>query len=129
MIRDWEMNDDGRLYNMCKMMEAINKTSVYRVDLYPVERSVSLRESLRKPMSILRRRQEERLSSSRRDYDGKDALDNYEDLIEKFDSSPHFVSGAWCGPEGIQIAGTLAKEGTCVICSLEDIRRYKEEQL
>lgn len=65
MIRDWEMNDDGRLYNMCKMMQAINKTSVYRVDLYPVERSVSLRESLRKPMSILRRRQEERLSGSR----------------------------------------------------------------
>ena len=72
MIRDWEMNDDGRLYNMCKMMEAVNQTAVYRVDLYPVERSVSLRESLRKPMSILRRRQEDRLSGSRRDYDGKD---------------------------------------------------------
>ena len=74
MIRDWEMNDDGRLYNMCKMMEAVNQTAVYRVDLYPVERSVSLRESLRKPMSILRRRQEDRLSGSRRDYDGKDVL-------------------------------------------------------
>lgn len=92
MIRDWEMNNDGRLYNMCRMMEAIEQTSVYRVDLYPVEKSMSLRESLRKPMSILRRRQEERLSGSRRDYEGKDVLDNYEDLIEKFDSSPHFIA-------------------------------------
>lgn len=92
MIRDWEMNNDGRLYNMCRMMEAIEQTSVYRVDLYPVEKSMSLRESLRKPMGILRRRQEERLSGSRRDYEGKDVLDNYEDLIEKFDPSPHFIA-------------------------------------
>ena len=77
---------------MCKIMEALNQTALYRVDLYPVEKSTSLRASLRKPMSILRRRQEERGSGSRRDYDGKDVLDNYEDLIEKYDSSPHFIA-------------------------------------
>lgn len=49
MLREWEMNEDGRLYNMCKMMEALNHTVLYRVDLYPVEKSVSLREALRKP--------------------------------------------------------------------------------
>lgn len=92
MLREWEMNDDGRLYNMCKMMEALNHTALYRVDLYPVEKSVSLRESLRKPMSILRKRQDDRSSNSRRDYDGKDVLDSYEDLIEKYDSSPHFIA-------------------------------------
>lgn len=92
MLREWEMNDDGRLYNMCKMMEALNHTALYRVDLYPVEKSVSLRESLRKPMSILRKRQDDRGGSSKRDYDGKDVLDSYEDLIEKFDSSPHFIA-------------------------------------
>ena len=43
-------------------------------------------------MSILRKRQEERNSGSRKDYDGKDVLDNYEDLIEKYDTSPHFVA-------------------------------------
>ena len=48
---------------------------------------------------------------------------------ELVDHIGEIVSGAWCGPEGIQIAGTLAKEGICVICTLEDIRRYKEEQL
>ena len=92
MLREWEMNEDGRLYNMCKMMEALNHTALYRVDLYPVEKSVSLRESLRKPMSILRKRQDDRNSGARKDYDGKDVLDNYEDLIEKFDTSPHFVT-------------------------------------
>lgn len=47
MLRDWKMNDDGRLYNMCKMMEAINHTALYRVDLYPVEKSASLRDGLK----------------------------------------------------------------------------------
>ncbi len=92
MLREWEMNEDGRLYNMCKMMEALNHTALYRVDLYPTEKSVSLRESLRKPMSILRKRQDERGLNSKRDYDGKDVLDNYENLIERYDSSPHFVA-------------------------------------
>lgn len=92
MLREWEMNEDGRLYNLCKMMEALNHTALYRVDLYPVEKSVSLRESLRKPMSILRKRQDDRSGSSKRDYDGKDVLDSYEDLIEKYDSSPHFIA-------------------------------------
>ena len=92
ILREWEMNDDGRLYNMCKMMEALNQTALYRVDLYPVERSASLREALRKPMNILRKRQDDRATGTKRDYDGKDVLDNYEDLIEKYDSSPHFIS-------------------------------------
>lgn len=90
MLRAWEMNEDGRLYSMCKMMEALNRTALYRVDLYPVEKSAALRASLRKPMSILRQRQEER--GSRRDYDGKDALDCYDDLIEQYESSPHFIA-------------------------------------
>ncbi|MCD7822957.1 MAG: hypothetical protein LUG86_02895 [Oscillospiraceae bacterium] len=92
MLREWEMNDDGRLYDMCRMMSSLDKTALYRVDLYPVERSGSLREALRKPMNILRKRQDDRSSGMKRDYDGKDVLDNYEDMIEKYESSPHFIS-------------------------------------
>ena len=44
--------------------------------------------------------------------------------VELVDHIGEIVSGVWCGPEGMQIAGTLAKEGACVICSLEDMRRY-----
>lgn len=91
ILREWEMNEDGRLY-MCKMMEALNHTALYRVDLYPVEKSVALRDSLRKPMNILRKRQDDRSGNSKRDYDGKDVLASYEDLIEKYNSSPHFIA-------------------------------------
>lgn len=100
MLREWEMNEDGRLYNMCKMMESLNHTALYRVDLYPVERSASLRETMRKPMSILRKRQEERGVGAKRDYDGKDVLDCYEDLIEKYDSSPHFIANIMVFADG-----------------------------
>ncbi len=92
LLREWEMNEDGRLYHMCKMMEALNQTALYRVDLYPVERSQALREALQKPMGILRKRQEERGFGARRDYEGKDVLDSYEDLLETYDSSPHFIT-------------------------------------
>lgn len=92
LIRDWEMNEEGRLYSMCKMMEAINETALFRIDLYPVERSVTLRNSLKRPMTILRERQDNRNLSGGRDYDGKDVLKNYEDLLEKYETSPHFIA-------------------------------------
>lgn len=107
MLRDWEVNEDGRLYNMCNMMEALNRTALYRVDLYPVEKSVSLRESLRKPMSILRKRQDNRSLGDRRDYDGKDVLDSYEDLIEKYDSSPHFIANIMVLADGKEDAVSI----------------------
>ncbi len=34
------------------------------------------------------------------------------------------VAGAWCGPDGINIHGVRAKEGECVICTLEDMLQY-----
>lgn len=92
MIREWDMNEDGRLYNMCKLMEALNQTALFRVDLYPVERSRSLREAFRKPVSVLRRRQDEKSPGNQRDYEGKNVLDRYEEIMEQFESSPHFIA-------------------------------------
>lgn len=107
IVRDWEMNEDARLYNMCNMMEALQQTVLYRVDLYPVERSETLRENLRRPISILRQYQDERGSSYGRDYEGKDALDNYEDLIDKFDSSPHFAANIMVFANGKENSATV----------------------
>lgn len=90
MIREWEVNEEGRLYSMCNMMEKINHTALYRVDLFPDEKSDFLRDSLRKPMNYLRKRQEDR--GSNKDYEGKDVLKSYEDLIEQYDTSPHFIA-------------------------------------
>lgn len=47
--------------------------------------------------------------------------------VELVDHIGEIVSGAWCGPEGIRIAGTMAHEGECVICSLEDLQKYYSE--
>lgn len=91
LLRDWEMNEDGRLYNMCNMMEKLEQTALYRVDLYPVERSNSLRDALRRPMNILRKRQEDR-DGRRNDYYGRDVISNYEKMIENFETSPHFIA-------------------------------------
>ena len=92
MIREWEMNKNGRLYNMCKLMEALNQNALFRVDLYPVERSRPLREAFRKPVNILRKRQDERSNGNQRDYEGKDVLDRYEKIMEQYESSPHFIA-------------------------------------
>lgn len=91
VIRDWEMNDDGRLYSMLKMFQSIDKNCVYRVDLYPVERAERLRKMLAKPMAILRSKQEGGFNKAPRDYDGKDTLSIYEKMLNKFESSPHFL--------------------------------------
>ena len=107
IVRDWEMNEDARLYNMCKMMEALDQTVLYRVDLYPGERSETLRENLRRPVSILRQHQDERSSSYGRDYEGKDALDNYEELIDKFDSTPHFAANIMVFANGRENSATV----------------------
>ncbi|MCL2671877.1 MAG: DUF87 domain-containing protein [Clostridiales bacterium] len=92
MIREWEMNEDGRLYNMSKLMEALNQTALFRVDLYPTERSSLLRKHFQKPIGELRKRQDDRSSGSQRDYEGKDVLNRYEKIMEQFESSPHFIA-------------------------------------
>lgn len=114
LIRDWDVDSTGRLYNMCKIMEALNRTALYRVDLYPVEKSSSIREALRKPMNRLRRAQEELSGSGRRDYDGRDVLSSYENLITKFDSSPHFIANvmvmADCRENSVSILDAAGSE-------------------
>ena len=74
------MIKDGRLYDMCKMMEALNRTALYRVDLYPVEKNAAVRDVLRMPMAKLRARQDGGRGSEPRDYDGRDVLQSYEKL-------------------------------------------------
>ena len=44
--------------------------------------------------------------------------------VELVDHIGDIVAGAWCGPEGISIHGVRAKEGECVICTLEDMLEY-----
>ena len=106
MIREWEMNDNGRLYNMTKMMESIDESCLYRVDLYPVERAESLRRMLTKPISVLRNKQNAGFRDNR-DYNGKDVLKRYEDMLENYESSPHFIANVMVFSINSETASTV----------------------
>lgn len=95
-VPQWEMNEDGRLYNMLKLMEALDQRMLYRIDLYPVERSGVLRDALRKPMTVLRERQYAKAGATgQRDFEAENVLKGYQDLLDNIDSSPHFAVNAF----------------------------------
>ena len=117
LLHEWESNEDGRLYNMCKMMEALNKTCLYRIDLYPVELSGEIRESLKKPLSILRKRQDERGIEYKRDYEGRDVIREYEDLIDKYEEEPHFIMNTFVfGHNADDVFSVLDSVGAESLC-------------
>ena len=90
-IPEWEMNEDGRLYNMLKTMEALDRRVLYRIDVYPTERADNLREALRKPMTLLRERQFAKGSGAARDFEADNVLRGYEEMLKTYESSPHFI--------------------------------------
>lgn len=95
-VPQWEMNEDGRLFNMFKLMESLDKQILYRIDLFPVEKSAALRDALRKPMSVLRERQYTKAGVlGQRDYEAENVLRGYEELLENVDSSPHFITNVF----------------------------------
>lgn len=93
-VADWEVNDDARLYNMIKLMEGLNKKVTFRVDLFAVDYAMRLREVL--PIRELRSRTSMKAiknSSSisvNRDENAEETLKQYNEIIEKYESSPHF---------------------------------------
>lgn len=44
--------------------------------------------------------------------------------VELVDHIGDIVEGAWCGSGGVNIHGTPARSGACVICRLEDLLNY-----
>lgn len=54
---------------------AFTNQMLYRIDLYPVEKSSALREALRKPTSILRERQYSKAGATgQRDFEAENVL-------------------------------------------------------
>lgn len=91
VIPEWEMNDEGRLFNMCKLMQSFDETILYRVDLYPVEKNETLRNDFKVPMARLREKQNAR-NGGERDYEAENTLKKYQDMLDGFDEFPHFAS-------------------------------------
>ncbi len=89
-VPSWEINEKSRLYNMFRFMDALDKSVLFRIDLYPVQYDEVLRNSLKKPVSVLRKRQ---LSfNGGRDFEGENVLRHYEELLHGIEVSPHFIA-------------------------------------
>lgn len=93
-VANWKTNEDARLYNMIKLMEGLNKPVTFRVDLFAVDYAMRLREVL--PIRELRSRTSMKAIKSsssiavNRDENAEETLKQYNGLIEKYESSPHF---------------------------------------
>ncbi len=93
-VANWETNEDARLYNMIKLMQGLNKPVTFRVDIFSVDYAMRLREVL--PIRELRSRTSMKAIKSsssiavNRDENAEETLKQYNELIEKYESSPHF---------------------------------------
>ena len=93
-VAEWEMNDSARLFSMLKLMQGLNAPITFRVDLFAVDYAMRLREVL--PIQELRNRTSMKAIKSassiavNRDESAEETLKQYNDLIEKYESSPHF---------------------------------------
>ena len=74
-IMEWEPCEDGRLYNVLKLMEGYNRTAALRIDIFPVEQTQMIRGKML-PYANTRKR------ISKREQ-GKD--DNSENIIRSWD--------------------------------------------
>lgn len=92
-VADWSPNESGRLYQLYSIMEALNRESLFRVDLYPVDMSQSIRDIMNNPISEINvRKEKQRKASLTFDKSGLDFfLDSYNDIIEKVEKNPHFL--------------------------------------
>ena len=93
-VAEWEMNEEARLYNMFRLMQGLNKPVAYRLDIFSVDYTSRLRSVL--PIKELRNRTSLQINkgastiSSNRDENAEETLKQYNDIIEDYESAPHF---------------------------------------
>lgn len=93
-VAEWEMNDDARLYNMIRLMQGLDMPVAFRVDLFAVDYAIRLRDVL--PIKELRSRTSMKATrnstsiSVNRDENAQETLKQYNEIIEKYECSPHF---------------------------------------
>lgn len=105
-VPQWEVDENARLYDLFRMLTAIGQSgaagvhSAYRIDLYPRVLADTTRASFENPLKELRKHSgysggdyialSQQMSRASRDDNAQEALSQYEEWIEKLDTSPHF---------------------------------------
>lgn len=103
-IMEWEPCENGRLYNVLKLMEGYDRSAVLRIDIFPVEHTQAIRQRL--PYTETRRRISDRVQ-------GKD--DNSESIVKSWDKYlnnlmkfPQFLANVVAFADSQDIAVMLA---------------------
>lgn len=99
-VPEWEMNEEGRLYDLFRMMETVSqsysptKACAFRVDLYPVSSAQETRASFNPVLKSLRGENDIKLlketDSVKGDNYARDICKEYEDWITSVETTPHF---------------------------------------
>lgn len=104
----WKPNAQGRLYDMLRIMEALNEDFVYRIDIRAVKRNRSLREKL--TVGPIARLHEIQGTVGEKDYGADSMLRAYEDMLKGLDSQPHFEANVF-------VFSNQAEDGAMVMAS------------
>lgn len=116
-------NEESRLFSMMKLLEALDKPVVYRVDLYPSSHAEDLRSDL--PLNIIKSKRDS--AGLGRNYELEGIEKSYEKLLEKLDGSPLFNTNIFAFSEDEETgraileaaASEAIKRGSCDIAHFE----------
>lgn len=99
-VPKWEINEEARLYDLFKIMEAIGKSSnsntscAYRIDLYPVSMEQETRKEFTPVLKSLKGDNDIQLvkddQNKNRDEYAKDICKEYEEWLTNIETVPHF---------------------------------------
>lgn len=90
-IPNWEVNEAAHLYEMFTVMKAIKKKSLYRVDLYPVDYAVNLRNVIQTIKHTLNSNTDKNDFYSSKNREISKVIESYENVVGKVEKSPHYI--------------------------------------
>lgn len=103
-ILESEPNEDGRLFNVLKLMEGYNEFVALRIDLFPVDLTRSVVQSV--PYSETRKRVAQR--DQGRDDNSENMIKAWDDYIKKLNKFPQFQANIIAFADHMDIAVMLA---------------------
>ncbi len=103
-IMEWEPCEDGRLYNVLKLMEGYNRTVALRIDIFPVEHTQTIRQML--PYAETRRRISER--SQGKDDNSENIIKSWDKYLQNLMKFPQFFANVVAFADSQDIAVMLA---------------------
>lgn len=103
-IFESEPNEDGRLFNVLKLMEGYNEFCALRIDLYPVDMTREVLQNI--PYSETRKRIAQR--NQGRDDNSENMIKAWDDYIKELNKYPQFQANIIAFADHLDIAVMLA---------------------